>query len=790
MNLNEDLKDSTEERRQDTELIEIIFTYLRHWKWFLLSIMIALTFGYIYLKLVTPKYKIETDLLIKPDKSSSGSQNDLLQDLNLFTSDKIIDNEVQILQSKDILEKVIRSLNLQTSYYLVKGVRKRELYSFAPFEVKMILPDPHAEYDQKFAIRLIDSVTAEVNGKKVLLNKPYLVNVGQIIITRRAKWSGAFNELYNVKFNDVDDLIENYSNRLKVEPVSKQATVLTISIEDALPERGKDVLNRLLEEYNHAALEDKNKVSANTLAFITDRLSNIKGSLGSVEKNVQNYKSQNRIANIGSQSQILLQSVGDNDAQLNKVVIQLDVLQNLEKYLNTNNNDPSSLPSMLGIEDVTLLGLVSNLGEAQQKRQSLLQTVTETNPLVGSYDDQISALKSTIIKSVQNLKRGLEITKQKLEEKNNKFENAIRAIPSQERGLLDVMRQQHLQDTLYMYLLQKREETEMKLASGVADSRTIDHARSSKRPVKPVKSLVYVTFFLLGIFMPASVIYGRGALNFRISRKTDIRRVTNVPIIAEISHSDSQSALLVVEKPRSIVAEQIRALRTNLQFIIPSEDQKTILFTSSISGEGKSFISLNLGSSLAMSGKRVVILELDLRKPKLHMGLDIENINGLSTYLIGKINYKDILIEIPLQKNYYIIPCGPIPPNPAELLGNGHIGKLIDQLKKEFDYIILDAPPVGLVTDAQILGAYADATMFIVRHNYTAKNHIYAIEDLNKHKKFKNLNIVLNSIKFKDSYGYGYGYGYGYSYGGGYYEEESTSKSFKLSQWFRSKKKE
>ncbi len=787
MNLNEDLIDSTEEKYQETDFIETIYTYLRYWKWFLFSIVIALALGYVYLKLVTPKYKIETDLLIKPDKSSANSQNDLLQDLNLFTSDKIIDNEVQILQSKDILEKVIRSLNLQTSYYLVNGVRKREQYGLVPFEVKLIKPNPSADPDMKYAIRLIDSTTAEVNGKKVLLNTPYQVSAGQIVISRKAKWEGAFNKLYNVRFNDIDDLIEEYSKLLKVDPVSKQATVLTISLEDAMPERGKDFLNKLLEEYNLAAVEDKNIVSSNTLSFIGNELNAIKGNLGTVEKNVQNYKSQNGIANIGAQSQILLQGVGDNDAQLNKVVIQLNVLQNLENYLKTNSNDPSTLPSMLGIDDATLLGLVVSLGEAQQKRLSLLQTVTETNPLVSSYDDQITSLKSAIITSVENLKRGLEITRQNLEDKDKKFESAIKQVPSQERGLLDVMRQQHLQDTLYMYLLQKREETAMKLASGVADSRTIDHARSSKRPVKPVKALVYVTFFLLGVIVPASGIYVRGLLNFRISRKQDIERVTRVPIMAEISHSESQSALLVVEKPRSIVAEQIRAFRTNLQFVIPNEDQKTILFTSSISGEGKSFVSLNLGSSLVLSGKKVVILELDLRKPKLHSGLDIQNTKGLSTYLIGKVSYEEILMEIPLQKGYYIIPCGPIPPNPAELLGNGSIGKLIDELKKEFDYIILDAPPVGLVTDAQILGAYADATMFIVRHNYTAKTHIYAIENLNKHKKFKNLNIVLNSIKFQEGYGYGYGsYGYGY---GGYYQEEEDAKSSKLNHWFKGKKK-
>lgn len=789
MSVNEDLVDANGQDRLESNLRETVFNYLRYWKWFLFSIIFFLGLGYTYLKFVTPEYKIETDLLIKPDeKSSAGGQNDLLKDLDLFSSDKIIDNEVQILKSKDIIERIIRALNLQTSYYTTNGVRKREVYGNLPFEARLMKPMPNAEHKDQFEIRLINSTTAEINGKKIPLNLPYQTSDGLIIISKKSKWSGVYNQMFRVQFNDIDDLIEKYSEQLKVDPASKQATVLIITIEDAIPQRGEDFLNKLIDEYNLAAIEDKNIINSSTLSFINGRLDTIKETLGSVEQNVERYKSRNQIANIGSQSQILLQGVGENDAQLNKVIIQQKVLKNLQDYLSKNDNNPSNLPSMLGVDDAALLGLVASLGEVQQRKLSLLQTVQENNPIVKAYDDQITALKRAINVSVQNLATGLEVTRKQLENKNNQFESSIRKVPSQERGLLDVMRQQHLQDTLYMYLLQKREETAMKLASEVPDSRTIDHARSSKLPVKPVKTLVYALFLMIGIFIPAGIIYLMDLLNFRISKKSDIEKFTTVPIMAEISHSESQNALLVVEKPRSIVAEQIRAFRTNLQFVIPRDDQKTILFTSSISGEGKSFISLNLGSSLVMSGKKVVILELDLRKPKLHSSLDINNTIGLSTYLIGKVSHKEITLEIPLQKGYFIIPSGPIPPNPAELLSNGSIGQLITDLKKDFDYIILDAPPVGLVTDAQILGAYADATMFIVRHNYTAKSYIHSIENLHKNQKFKNLNIILNSIKFQEGYGYGYGYSYGYGDGGYYQDEDADNSSGRIRKIIKRRK--
>ncbi|MGN6640147.1 MAG: GumC family protein [Mucilaginibacter sp.] len=734
-----------------SDLRETLFSYLRYWKWILLSIFVFLILGYVYVKLTTPLYKIETNLLIKDNKGNAGGQNDLLKDLDLFTSDKIIDNEIEILKSKTIIGKVIKDLRLETSYFHTDGVRKREQYADLPFEVQLLKPSATA-YETKLQIKLISPTQADINGKIQNIKYPLLTDAGMILI--KPSPDAMSSDLLTVKFNGLEDLINDYSEKLKVEAVSKQASVLSITIEDALPKRGIDFLNQLVEEYNNAALEDKNRVTARTLSFIDDRLDKLIGQLGASEKNVEQYKSSNRIANIGTQSQILLQNIGDNDIQLNKVNIQLSVLNDLENYLQKDDNAPSALPSMLGIDDPTLLGLVQQLGETQQKRVALLQTVPETNPLVSSYTDQIKGLKQAINASVQSLKKGLQITQKQLQVKNNSFEGTVKEVPAQERGLLDVMRQQRLRDTLYMYLLQKREATAMELASGVADSRTIDRARSSSKPVKPVKSMIYAVFLLMGCIVPVSIIYIKNLLNFRILRKSDIEKLTSVPIMAEVSHSDMQSTLLVVEKPRSIVAEQIRALRTNLRFIIPNENQKTILFTSSISGEGKSFISLNLGASLVMANKKVVILELDLRKPKLHSGLGINSTEGLSTYLIGKVNYKDILIEIPFQKGYYIIPSGPIPPNPAEILGNGNIKHLIEELKKEFDYIILDAPPVGLVTDAQILGDYVDATMFIVRHNYTAKNYIYMIENFHRNKKFKNLNIILNSIKFQEGYGY------------------------------------
>jgi tyrosine-protein kinase Etk/Wzc len=772
--------DSTGFKNQENELdlMEVMFVYIRHWKWFVLSVFVFMLIGYFYVKLETPLYKIETDLLIKDNKGSPGGQNDLLKDLNLFSTEKIIDNEIQILKSDIILEKVATSLKLTTSYINVEGVRKKELYKDIPFEVELLKPSAQA-YTTILNIQLLNPNEAEVNGRRYTIGLPLQTEAGLILIKSKTGIVNLFKFPINVKFNDLDDVVQQYSGKLKIDPASKQATVLIITLEDAIPQRGMDFLNKLIEEYNHAAVEDKNRVASNTLNFIEGRIRVIAEELNSVEKNVEHYKSSNRITDVSEQSQIFLQSVQENDAQLSKILIQLNVLKNLENYLHNNNELSSKLPSMLGIEDPTLLDLVKQLGETQLRRLSLLQTVPETNPVVKSFTDQINSLKQAIEASVQNLNKGLEITRQQLEAKNNRFESNIKNVPSKERGLLDVMRQQDIKNNLFTYLLQKREETAMSLASGVADSRTINQAKSSKLPVRPVKSVIYLLFFLSGIILPILIIYLKVRLNFKINRRLDIEQFTKAAIIAEIAFSEDKGPLLVVSKPRSMVAEQIRALRTNLQFVLPDPTHKVILFTSSISGEGKSFISLNLGASLAMSGKKVIILELDLRKPKLYSALGVDNISGLSNLLIGKENVKDIIKAIPSQSDYYILTSGPIPPNPSELLGNGRLGILIEELKKNFDYIILDAPPVGLVTDAQILGAYADATLFIVRQNYTSKSHIHSIDHLYQSNKFRNLNIILNSIDLKSTYGYGYGYGYGY------YQENGSEKRFDFLKLFK-----
>ena len=568
----------------------------------------------------------------------------------------------------------------------------------------------------------------------------------------------------------MDDLVDNYHGNLSVEQSASQGTVLAITIKDQVPQRGVDFINKLEEVYTISSINDKNAVTSSSLKFIVGRIDSISMELNGVEKNVEQYKSNNKIADISSQSRIYLENQQQNDAELNKVLIQLNVLQNLEDYLNSEKK--TQLPSTLGLDDPTLMGLVKQLSDVLNNKESLLRTIPESNPIIASLDDQIASLKKAVYAGVANIKSGLLITRNRLQGKASQFQSSIQTVPLKERGLLDVMRQQEIKNNLFIYLLEKREEVSLALASNVSNTRIVDTPRSSKHPVKPRKTVIYLVFAFLGLVFPALILFIKDVLNYRIASRLDIERITRIPIIAEIAYSRSRLVLAPVEKPRSIVSEQIRALRTNLltsSSIIP----KTLLFTSSISGEGKSFISLNIGSSLVSIGKKVLIIGLDMRKPKLHINLGMRNEPGLSDYLNNDIDYKSVIQPIAQQENYSIITCGTIPPNPAELLNNTKLQTLMNLVKEDFDHIILDAPPVGLVTDAQILEKYADSTIFLVRYKYTSKALVQMINRLFVEKKFKNMHIILNSLGVE---GQGYGYGNGY----GYYD---TNES--ISPWYK-----
>ncbi|WP_080241228.1 GumC family protein [Spirosoma rigui] len=752
------------EAESSPNLRVILMRYARHWKWFVLSLVLAGAGAYVFFMFQTPIYKVQTSLLIKDDKKGL-SEDNILKEMDIFAPKKVVENEMEILKSYALMNKVVGELGLDVKYYQNTDFGKREIYDASPIRVIVERATPSL-YETELDITATGAKTVRINDKIYPVNQSVQTPYGRLRVFAN-KPLQVDSEMVVVQALPRQVAVDKYLKNLTVETTSKASTVLQMTLEDAVPRKGEAVLNKLITEYNQAAVVDKNIVASNTLSFIEERLRLIAGELSTVEKGVENYKSAEGITDLSSQAQVFLATVKENDDQLNQTNIKLGMIEDIERYVNSRSDERGVAPATLSVSDPVLIGLVGKLSELELQRDQLSRTTTASNPILQSLDSQIKATRTSLTDNITNMKQSLIGTRMKMRATNRQLESQIRTIPHKERALVNITRQQSIKNNLYTYLLEKREETALSYASTVADSRTIDPPRSGAEPVKPVKATIFLLFGLLGLMMPVGVIAARDVLNDRVSRRSDIEDASQVPIMGEIMASRNIDPLVMVSGKRSVIAEQIRTLRTNLQFLRSNPTgSQVVMFTSSISGEGKSFLSLNLGASLALVDRPTVILEMDLRKPKLHSVLDMPNTVGLSNYLIQEASLDDVLQPIPGFPNYHIITCGPIPPNPAELLSSPQLEKLFTELRERFAYVIVDSPPIGLVTDAQLIAPHVDATMFMVRHDHTPKAYLRMIDNLYKENRFNRLNLVLNGVGGGESYQYGYSYNYG-----GYYEE-------------------
>jgi len=771
-----------EEEKNETNIKEVTFKHLSYWKWFAFSFVLALIVAFFYLNFQTPQYKIQSSIQIKEDKNKS-DQDDLIKQLNMFTSEKGVDNEIEVLKSFTLMDKVVSALNLNVQYFeshspvlnvdrfprvnfnaresIDDYFRDKELYTQSPFTLEVIRPNAII-YEEPLELTLVKPNTIKLNGVIVPLDKETETPYGLLKVHPANKYSKVTKIKILVQPTVV--FTESLIKDLKIEPSSKVSAVLQMSITDPVKQRGCDILNKLIDFYNLAKLEDKNKVANSTLVIIEDRLKLISQQLGDVEKNVENFKSGNQITDISEESRLFLTNVQNNDIELNKIKIQQQVLDEISKYVHSKGINSGTAPSTLGINEPVLLSLITQLVDLESKQLSMSKTVKSDNPMLLSINDQVAALKQNIDGNIVSQQKSLAITRQQYEGRNTKMEAMLRTIPGKERLLVDISRQQSIKNNLYLYLLQKREETALSFSSAESDSRTIDIPHSGNDPVSPKSSLIYLVFAIIGLAIPFSTIKIIDLFNDKILRRKDIIDATGATILGEISYTDHDEPL-VVNNTGSVFAEQIRSLRTNLPYITSGKTPQSILFTSSISGEGKSFIAINLGASLAMMNKKTVILDFDLRKPMLNTLLNIDNKKGISNYLMGQVKLDEIIFPVAKQPNLSIISSGPVQNSPVELMVNGRLDDLMIALREKFDFIIVDAPPIGIVTDAQVLVEHADATLYVLRHDYTPKSYLKFFDGLYKSKKFKHMNLIFNGVKEGGRYGYEYGAGYGNGYG-------------------------
>jgi tyrosine-protein kinase Etk/Wzc len=766
---NEELFPLSSEQPEGKNLKRILLQYTRYWYVFLVGAVLALSIAFLYLRYyAVPQYKVYSTLLIKDDKSGSGlSSADALNDLSTFKPARNIDNEMQILTSTSLMIRVINELGFYTNYYVEGKVKDTELYGNAsPVKVLVSSLAPTA-IGKEFTVYIKPNNTFDLDDYSGNLShhsfgqqiqKPY--GTFTIVATSIKNVVGA---KIVIRFQNLQKVAEHYNQMLSVQPINKESSVLMLSLVDPIPDKAKDVLTKLIDVYNKEAIEDKNLMGNNTLKFLDERLKYLTAGLSGVEKTVERYKSVNGLTDITTQATDYTAQASSYNTQLSEWAIQIDVLESLENYLRTATSNNSTVPSTLGIKDETLMGLITKFNELQLERERMLRTTEAESIFVKNINEQLANLRVNILENLRNIKRGLQITSNNLKASSGQFQSKIKKVPAMERELLEINRQQSIKQNIYSYLLQKREETALTLAATASIARVIDPAMGGDFPISPNGQTIYLMALLLGLGLPFAVIYLNGLLNNKILRQQDVTLVTPTPIIGEIVHNSSKETVVIGKTSRSPIAEVFRLIRTNLHFAAIGKKQLVLLVTSSMSGEGKTFFSINIGATLAITGQRVLLIDLDLRNPKVASELALPGKLGLTNYLVATdIAIEDIIQSSTAAPELFVISSGPIPPNPAELIMSAKFTNLIQELKKKFDYIIIDTSPIGQVADAFTLSSLADFSIYLVRYNYTKKAQLGIINSIYKNKTLNNLMIVLNDAKESNGNSYGYGYGYGY----------------------------
>jgi tyrosine-protein kinase Etk/Wzc len=772
---------------------ELLWKYF-HYGWlFVLTLLLSLTAAWVYLRYAKSIYTVSSTLLIRTENNGKGGMNsqDMFADIALFQSNTNKQNEILILNSRSMMERVVRSLDLQKNYEVVGSVKKTSVYPDQPFELRIIhLRDSTVPFS--FQVQFSnDWQTYTLAGE----TKPR--KTGDIIESAAGKFSFALRKSFYREFDFRDFVVQwsplqeaatAYGYGLEVKPANDLSNVLSLTYTHENPNLAAAILNNLMVQYNDAAIEDKNEMNRKILSFIDDRLKLVESQLHNVEGNLQKYRSSKQVIDLNAQSNLYFDNISDLNQQLRQQEVQLKVVELIEEYLNQPENRLALVPSTLGITDPTLLELTGAYNKMVAERQAELQTgATLDNPVVKNLENNINEARIKMLQNLTNIHRVYANNIRTLKNEAGAVNREISTIPQRERESRERAREQEIKQNLYLYLMQKREESEISQASTISNSRIIDNALPVFKLVRPIPLKIYGIAVMIGLLLPILIIYFLDVFNDKITTRNDISKVTSAPVLGEVGHSEEEKVLLFPDRSRTIVAEQMRILRSNLRFLLGEKfDNPTILVTSSFSGEGKSFISTNLGATLAISGKRTVILEFDLRKPKILVGLGLPKSQGLTNYLVGGAQLHELAQQVPSVENLFVIPCGPVPPNPSELLLTSRVGQLFAWLKENFDAIVIDTAPVGLVSDSFTLTQFADATLYVVRQRYTFKRQLNFIDELYTQRKLQHMGLLVNDVISKGSrgyYGYGggrYGYGYGYGYGAQYFEVngQSNGKGF------------
>ena len=742
---------------------DVLFKYVPYWPIFIAFMIVSLFAAWFYLRITPPKYEITASILIKDEKKGS-SEGETINSLDQLSRKKIVENEIEIFRSRTLMQQVVNNLHLYASLFEEDKLIPKSAYTTSPIIVEAISPEEIVPVDKVyFQYNAADSQVV-MGSKKYPINKPVETDFGSFRFIPNPKQIGKpLNPLY-FSLSNPKKVTSGLLAGLTATASTKLTSILTLKIRDTDPRQGEDILNELIAVYNHASLDEKNKLATNTSSFVQKRLREVEGELSEIEKKAQGYKSTQGAVDISTQGQLFLKSVNETDQKLADVDLQLSVLNEVEKYVKNKESEGGIVPSTMGLKDGMLPDLLNKLQTKELEYEKLKRTTAENNPILVSIRDQINKIRPGLLENIRNQKASLEASKLNLYSTNNSYSTVLQSIPQKERELIDISRQQAIKSNLYAFLLQKLEESELSHRSTIIDTRIVDKAEASLEPVSPRSKLIYVVAFILAFAVPAGFVSLKEFLNRKILFRHEIEGLTSTPIIGEISLDKSKEQLVIQQGKRTFIAEQFRRMRTSLGYVGGNAGKKKILITSSLSGEGKSFVAANLALSLALTDKKVVLLELDLANPSLSNKLDVNYDEGVSSYLQGECEPEQIIKRTTISDNLFFVPSGPLPDNPSELLMSEKLQELLSYLDIAFDIIIIDSAPASLLSDAYVLSPMCDVTLYVVKHKFTPKSYLERLDEENEVNQLKNLRIVFNGIQSrgftKNGYGYGYGYGY------------------------------
>jgi capsular exopolysaccharide synthesis family protein len=722
--------------------------------------------AWLYLYVKNPVYVADAKILIKDEKK--GSENtEAMNFLNLMGTKKLLENEKDVISSKTLILQTVKNLGLYASVFEKQGLRTIPAYVTSPITIEVQKPDLLLEEsdDIYFSFNPKDS-TVIIDELAYPLKKWVTVN-GQVIRFLPQE-PDAENKNYFFTLSNPSVVADDIRERLEVTPSSKLSSILDLQLKDEVPQRAIDILNDLMVVYGQANMHDKNVLAKNTMAFVEERLGQVAKELDSVEARMQKYKSSKGAFNIDTQSDLFLKNVSENDQKLSDINMRLSVLNQVENYVLSKDRESGVVPSTLGVTDETLTRLLGLLYQAELEYTKLKSTEAENSPALISINNQIQKIRPNILENIQSQKRSLEASKQNLLSTNANYSSVLQSMPQKEKELLDISREHNIINATYSFLLQKREESALSYASTLPNSSIVDKADSNYYPVSPKRKMVYGLAIIVPLIIGIGLITVKETFNTKVLFRQEIESISSYPVIGEISSDKSKNPVVIDRKNRTFIAEQFRQLRVALSLNNKVMGYKRVLITSTIAGEGKSFIALNLATSFALSGKKTVLLELDLSHPSISDKINVVKSPGIAEYLQGLCEPEEIIRRSDFNENLFIIPAGSATDlHPSELLENGRITDLLNYSNEIFDWIIIDTAPVNAITDAYLLSNKCDVTLYVIRHGYTPKVFIQRLDQNNKNNRLNNIAIVFNGIRprgfGKHHYGYGYGYGYVYN---------------------------